>query len=308
MLLSSRSLPLLQRLRRLASPARSVGHLARPPSWVPLLHPAVPFVAFGAGVWLALDSERPGRVHASAVSSAGAAARAVRLAGCGTAMAIDYARVRRSQTQQGASDDADTADATQLTELQKLAGRVELQRGDAVRQGEWTQMLEDEARRTRNEAAAFGEAVVARRLERERRSGAAVVWRDAHARNAVRLLQLCVTNGGLYVKLGQHLAQLDYLVPQQYTHTLSVLFERNRSSSYADVRPTRKLRHTQQRDLPSLSLSPTVAGTDTARPGGLQTPDPRPDPGVLTEELLLLLLLLPPLPALTPHTNARCAA
>ena len=32
-------------------------------------------------------------------------------------------------------------------------------------------------------------------------------WRAAHERNAARLLQLCVGNGGVYVKLGQHVAR-----------------------------------------------------------------------------------------------------
>ena len=84
------------------------------------------------------------------------------------------------------------------------AGRAERRRSDAVRQGQAgaatggaaaLPALEEEARRTRDEAAAFGEGLVARRLERERRSGAAVVWREAHARNAARLLALCVGNG-----------------------------------------------------------------------------------------------------------------
>ena len=89
-------------------------------------------------------------------------------------------------------------------ELQMTAGRAERRRSDAVRQGQAgaatggaaaLPALEEEARRTRDEAAAFGEGLVARRLERERRSGAAVVWREAHARNAARLLALCVANG-----------------------------------------------------------------------------------------------------------------
>ena len=232
-MLGTRSVPLL---RRLTQPARRLAQLARPPPFSLSLHPTVPLVAFGAGVWLALDPERPGRVQASAVAGAGAAVRAARLAGCGAAMAIDYARVRRSQAHEGG--DAPAADAKRHEELQMTAGRAERRRSDAVRQGGGATLpaLEDEARRTRDEAAAFGEALVARRLERERRSGAAVVWREAHARNAARLLALCVANGGLYVKLGQHVAQLDYLVPDEYTRGLSVLFEHNRCSDIADVR------------------------------------------------------------------------
>ena len=92
-------------------------------------------------------------------------------------------------------------------ELQRAAGRAEMRRSEAVRQGTWTQQLEDEAASTRDEAARFGEAKVARRLAREAESGAADAWRAAHERNAARLLQLCVGNGGVYVKLGQHVAR-----------------------------------------------------------------------------------------------------
>ena len=63
-----------------------------------------------------------------------------------------------------------------LAELQRIAGRAERLRSDAVRQGQRglasLPALEAEARRTRDEAAAFGEALIARRLEHERRSGA----------------------------------------------------------------------------------------------------------------------------------------
>ena len=56
--------------------SRSLSQLAARPYWLPV-HPAVPLVAFGAGVLLASDPERPARVTAYAAS----ARRAVRLAG-----------------------------------------------------------------------------------------------------------------------------------------------------------------------------------------------------------------------------------
>ena len=57
-----------------------------------------------------------------------------------------------------------------------------------------------------------------------------------HARNARRLLELCRTNGGVYVKVGQHLANLDLLLPVEYVTTLSSLFDDAPVSSYEDVR------------------------------------------------------------------------
>ncbi|KAG9295937.1 hypothetical protein G9A89_006676 [Geosiphon pyriformis] len=44
-----------------------------------------------------------------------------------------------------------------------------------------------------------------------------------HLRCANRLLRLCRLNTGVYVKAGQHIASLTYVVPKQYTDVLSVL-------------------------------------------------------------------------------------
>jgi hypothetical protein len=39
---------------------------------------------------------------------------------------------------------------------------------------------------------------------------------EAHERSAIRLHKLCEENGGVYIKLGQHLAQLDYILPLEF--------------------------------------------------------------------------------------------
>jgi aarF domain-containing kinase len=57
-----------------------------------------------------------------------------------------------------------------------------------------------------------------------------------HRRAANRLLQLCRKNGGVYIKVGQHLAQLDYLIPEEYTEVLSSLFDDTPETDYEDVR------------------------------------------------------------------------
>ena len=44
-------------------------------------------------------------------------------------------------------------------------------------------------------------------------------------RNAARLLHLCEDNGGVYIKLGQHLSQLDYMLPTEYITTLQKLLD-----------------------------------------------------------------------------------
>mmetsp|Transcript_25792 Transcript_25792/g.81814 ORF Transcript_25792/g.81814 Transcript_25792/m.81814 type:complete len:349 (-) Transcript_25792:590-1636(-) len=208
--------------------SRSLSQLAARPYWLPV-HPVVPLVAFGAGVLLASDPERPARVTAYAAS----ARRAVRLAGACSLVALDYSRAKRSLIAAEKAEFSD--DDAAHWELQVASGKAERLRADAVRRGEPSAVLEEEARRTREEAAAYGEALAGRRLEAGQRSGRAAAWDEVHERNAARLLALCVANGGVYVKLGQHAAQLDYLLPPQYTRTLHRLFEHNRASPYEDV-------------------------------------------------------------------------
>ena len=57
-----------------------------------------------------------------------------------------------------------------------------------------------------------------------------------HRKAAGRLLKLCHDNGGVYIKVGQHLANLDYLIPQEYIEVLSALFDDTPRSKYEDVR------------------------------------------------------------------------
>ena len=57
-----------------------------------------------------------------------------------------------------------------------------------------------------------------------------------HRKAANRLLQLCRDNKGVYIKVGQHLANLDYLIPEEYITTLSSLFDDAPDTSIQDVR------------------------------------------------------------------------
>ncbi|XP_057788888.1 putative ABC1 protein At2g40090 [Salvia miltiorrhiza] len=50
--------------------------------------------------------------------------------------------------------------------------------------------------------------------ERER------VKREVHSRSAHKLQELCFRNGGIYIKLGQHISQLEYLVPDEYVQVM----------------------------------------------------------------------------------------
>lgn len=57
-----------------------------------------------------------------------------------------------------------------------------------------------------------------------------------HKRNAERLRDMCARNGGLYIKLGQHIAMLDNLVPFEYQDVLSSLLSATPQSSFDAVK------------------------------------------------------------------------
>merc|ERR1712155_437238 len=46
---------------------------------------------------------------------------------------------------------------------------------------------------------------------------------DCHLRSANHLLKLCQDNGGVFVKVGQHIGALDYLLPEEYVTKFKVL-------------------------------------------------------------------------------------
>ena len=56
-----------------------------------------------------------------------------------------------------------------------------------------------------------------------------------HLRSARRLLHAMEQNGGIYIKLGQHLASLTYLLPVEWTQTFSILFRKCPQSSLEDI-------------------------------------------------------------------------
>lgn len=187
------------------------------------LSPLVPAVALGLGVWLGSEPERPARVRAQLE----AGWRAGRLLVTAAAIARDY-RAAKSWTNE------DSELVKKLTErhleMQQVAGRAERERAAAAA-GPSAAAAEEHARQTREEAVALGEEVARTRLRHANDTHLAAKWEALHQRSAERLLALCLSNGGVYVKLGQHVAQLDYLVPAPYTRTLSALFQHNAPSS-----------------------------------------------------------------------------
>ncbi|XP_075782901.1 aarF domain-containing protein kinase 1 isoform X3 [Pelodiscus sinensis] len=56
-----------------------------------------------------------------------------------------------------------------------------------------------------------------------------------HLRSAERLRDLCCANRGTFIKVGQHLGALDYLLPEEYTRTLKVLHSQAPQSSMQEI-------------------------------------------------------------------------
>ncbi|XP_072819612.1 aarF domain-containing protein kinase 1 isoform X2 [Vicugna pacos] len=56
-----------------------------------------------------------------------------------------------------------------------------------------------------------------------------------HLRSARRLCELCCANRGTFIKVGQHLGALDYLLPEEYTSTLKVLHSQAPQSSMQEI-------------------------------------------------------------------------
>ncbi|KAI1700929.1 ABC1 family domain-containing protein [Ditylenchus destructor] len=68
-----------------------------------------------------------------------------------------------------------------------------------------------------------------------------------HLRSANRLLDLAKKNGGVFIKVGQHVAALQYLLPDEYTSTLAVLHSKAPESKLEDIK--RVCRDSMHREL-----------------------------------------------------------
>jgi predicted unusual protein kinase regulating ubiquinone biosynthesis (AarF/ABC1/UbiB family) len=60
-------------------------------------------------------------------------------------------------------------------------------------------------------------------------------YSEIHRRNAIRLRDMCAMNRGVYIKLGQHIAMLDYILPHEYQEILQTLLANNPITSYTAI-------------------------------------------------------------------------
>ncbi len=58
---------------------------------------------------------------------------------------------------------------------------------------------------------------------------------QVHKRSANRLLNLCLANGGVYIKAGQHIASLNQILPVEYTKTMEPCQDRAPTRPWHEV-------------------------------------------------------------------------
>lgn len=58
---------------------------------------------------------------------------------------------------------------------------------------------------------------------------------QVHKKAAESLLDLCCANRGVFVKVGQHIGALEYILPHEYVETMKVLHSQAPTSSFEEV-------------------------------------------------------------------------
>jgi ABC1 atypical kinase-like domain len=167
-----------------------------------------------------------------------ASARVLRLIRTAVLMVLDYEVAKYKPRMLGSPSD-------EVMELEALEAEVEAKRNELeIAQLAYAIQRKDSnlppaERRTQKEnqkrrmiQAATDLAEIEEKIASEERD---TPKSQLHRRAANRLLDLCRQNGGVYIKVGQHLANLDYLIPQEYTEVLSALFDDTPRSTYDDV-------------------------------------------------------------------------
>ncbi|XP_002741631.1 putative aarF domain-containing protein kinase 5 [Saccoglossus kowalevskii] len=59
--------------------------------------------------------------------------------------------------------------------------------------------------------------------------------RGCHQRSADKLVDACMKNGGLYVKLGQGIVSMNHILPKEYTETLTILQDKALVRQYKEI-------------------------------------------------------------------------
>lgn len=157
--------------------------------------------------------------------------RVVRLVTTATMMAVDYKTAEfYGREPQGIDDESEDEQQRRYWEDETEKRRHVLQEVQQAMNSTNSHRKEKEAMNRDAEALAEAEE----KLSTMGSSRQGLVHRKA----ASRFLRLCQMNKGVYIKVGQHLANLDYLIPHEYIEILSALYDDDNvpRTSYDDVR------------------------------------------------------------------------
>eukprot|EP00980_Cylindrotheca_fusiformis_P001220 scaffold328_cov130-Cylindrotheca_fusiformis.AAC.34 len=166
-----------------------------------------------------------------------AGTRALRLVQTAGVVVLDYEMAKLKRHFDGGKQEIE------LTQLEDKMADMEQELEQAQREYasqpekdsgmSWEQRIElKQEQKKRMHAAAMGLAEAEEALKSMEGGSARS---RLHRRSAKRLLELCRKNGGVYIKVGQHLANLDYLIPHEYIEVLSSLFDEAPQSDYSQV-------------------------------------------------------------------------
>lgn len=163
-----------------------------------------------------------------------ATARSFRLFGTCLMMVADYKLDGFYQRKNGNDPSASTNDSSYGHELAERLAEFERAQEQYTKNSHPELSIEDRIIAKQDEKRAMTQAAE-RLAEVEAHEAAKNGRSDTHLRAARRLLDLCHQNRGVYIKIGQHLANLDYLLPVEYIETLSQLFDDNPITEFDDV-------------------------------------------------------------------------
>ena len=165
--------------------------------------------------------------------SLAASARIARLIGTVVVSATDYTITRLdSQHNHGQNSKIEEEIATKKAQLEEFAGEQER---NTITQLTTKDPAVREEMNTRIKQTRQKIDITTNNIAKLAVQNPAGKWEMCHKRNAIRLRDMCAKNKGVYIKLGQHLAMLDYVLPHEYTEVLSTLLSQTPTSTWADV-------------------------------------------------------------------------
>eukprot|EP00904_Undaria_pinnatifida_P013132 jgi/Undpi1/894/HiC_scaffold_10.g04358.m1 len=190
-----------------------------------------------------MDGANYGRVQsmldvtAKVKARAEAAIRAGRLVWTALAISVDYqafdvAKALRRAT--GGENNPATAEYEKLQE--EMWNAQEEQKKSGMEAETLTDPLERALARARSKSWHAAVAVAAKKMAEAEAAGLRAPMSDLHRRSAERLRELCARNGGVYVKLGQHLAQLDFVLPPEFIEVLRCMLDQAPQTPIEGVR------------------------------------------------------------------------